>query len=87
MMIFFDSATKNRDKLIAALSNKDWREERSVVHSVKGSAVSFGYPELSKMAETVQTAIDEENMEQVPVLVMDLIIEMGAVLPAAVDGS
>ncbi|MBT3310033.1 MAG: hypothetical protein HN382_10990, partial [Gammaproteobacteria bacterium] len=87
MMIFFDSATKNRDKLIAALSNKDWREVRSVVHSVKGSAVSFGYPELSKMAETVQTAIDEENMEQVPVLVMDLIIEMGAVLPAAVDGS
>ena len=87
MMIFFDSATKNRDKLIAALSNKDWREVRSVAHSVKGSAVSFGYPELSKMAETVQTAIDEENMEQVPVLVMDLIIEMGAVLPAAVDGS
>ncbi|MBT7307518.1 MAG: response regulator [Gammaproteobacteria bacterium] len=81
MALFIDSSTKNRAQLTAALSSKAWPEVRAAAHSVKGSAASFGYPELSKKAETVQLAIDNERMEELPSLTMDLVIEMGKVLP------
>ena len=81
MAIFFDSSTKNRDKLNAALSNKEWSEVRATVHTIKGSAASFGYPELSKMAETVQLAIDQERLDEVPALAMALVRSIGEIIP------
>jgi HPt (histidine-containing phosphotransfer) domain-containing protein len=36
---------------------------REVAHTIKGSAASFGYPELSRVAEQLQFAIDEGEME------------------------
>jgi len=80
MAIFIDSITKNREKLKAALSEKAWPALRETAHTVKGSAASFGYPELSNIAEALQFALDEERMEVVPELAMDLLIEMGSVL-------
>ena len=81
MAIFIDSTTKNREKLKTALSEKAWPALRETAHTVKGSAASFGYPELSNIAEALQFALDEERMGVVPELAMDLLIEMGSVLP------
>ena len=53
---------------------------REIAHATKGSAASFGYPELSSMAESVQLAIIEERLDEVPALAMDLVIEMGKAL-------
>jgi signal transduction histidine kinase/DNA-binding response OmpR family regulator len=78
--IFMESASKNRDKLVASLSTKAWSEVRVTAHTIKGSAASFGYPELSKMAGLVQLAIDEERLGEVPALTMDLVIEIGTVV-------
>jgi CheY-like chemotaxis protein/HPt (histidine-containing phosphotransfer) domain-containing protein len=81
MAIFIDSTTKNRKNLTLALSNKDWDGVRATAHTIKGSGASFGYPELSKLAETLQLAIDNGPVEQVPALTHDLVTELGRVLP------
>ncbi|MBT3197740.1 MAG: response regulator, partial [Gammaproteobacteria bacterium] len=80
MAIFRESSRKNREKLTAALADKEWSEVRSVAHSIKGSATSFGYPGLSRMAESVQFAIDDERVDELPVLVMELLTDMGKML-------
>jgi len=80
MAIFNESTTQRKAALIQALSDKDWQQVREIAHATKGSAASFGYPELSSMAESVQLAIIEERLDEVPALAMDLVIEMGKAL-------
>ena len=46
-----ESNSERKKKLEAALKEKDWGEVRSIAHAIKGSATSFGYPNLSKLAE------------------------------------
>jgi HPt (histidine-containing phosphotransfer) domain-containing protein len=67
MAIYIDSCTKNRAKLTTALADQEWSEVRAVAHSIKGSAISFGYPALSVRAETVQQAFDEGEMDQLAI--------------------
>ena len=80
MTIFRESAITYRIKLTTALSNEDWAELRSVAHTIKGSAASFGYPKLSQLSEAVQFAVDEERMSAVPALATELLFDMDKVL-------
>ena len=64
MAIFVESSRNNHEKLSKAFAEQQWEAVRAVAHSVKGSAASFGYPQLSALAEQVQFAVDEERMEQ-----------------------
>jgi len=80
MAIFREGVVESRDKLTEAFSNKVWSDVRAVAHRVKGSAVSFGYPELSQMAEALQFAIDEERVDEVPALTKVLLTEFDRVL-------
>jgi len=46
-------------------SRKDWVELKSLVHKLKGLGSSFGYPELSRIAETIQTDLVMENYHHI----------------------
>ncbi len=63
MSIFLDSSRNNRDQLREALQQQAWERVRSVAHTIKGSAASFGYPALSRQAEEIQFTIDEGKLE------------------------
>ncbi len=78
--IFRESAANYNAALKTALAKKDWGELRKVAHTVKGSAASFGFFEISRRAGIVQSVIDEEKIELVPQLTMDLMVELGKIL-------
>ena len=80
MEIFRDSTVANKDKLTAALSDKDWSEVRATAHTIKGSAASFGFPELSNVAARLQSVLDKEQVGQASELTMNLLLEMDKVL-------
>ena len=81
MAIFLESRSKDDAELEQALSVEDWAGVRKVAHTVKGSAISFGYPALSKLAESVQLAIDESREEsEIRSLAVDLLSEIKALL-------
>ena len=81
MQIFIESNTQRVVTLKQALTEKDWSQVREVAHAIKGSAASFGYPQLSKIAESVQFSIDGGSADEAPQLTMDLLIELGKILP------
>jgi len=76
MSIFIDGCRQRLESVTTALTHEDWDALRTAAHNVKGSAVTFGYPELSEMATEVQLAIDEGQFDQVPSLTMELIAEL-----------
>jgi len=79
MVIFRESAVKYRAEMMKALADKDWGQVRATAHTVKGSAASFGFPELSRMGMGICDAFDRGQMEQVPETAMDLVMALGKV--------
>ena len=65
--------------MMKALADKDWGQVRATAHTVKGSAASFGFPELSRMGMGICDAFDRGQMEQVPETAMDLVMALGKV--------
>ncbi|HIJ23211.1 MAG: response regulator [Gammaproteobacteria bacterium] len=80
MAIFRESATKNRQLLIDAVTEKDWQKIKEVAHSVKGSGSSFGFPELTEKAKVVCDSYDDGQLAPMAELTMDLILELGKTL-------
>ncbi|HIJ27661.1 MAG TPA: response regulator [Gammaproteobacteria bacterium] len=78
--IFIESATKNKQLLIHALAKEDWIKIKETAHTIKGSGSSFGFPLLTEKAKLVCDAYDHEQLEQLPELTMDLILEIGNVI-------
>lgn len=64
--IFRESNSLRIHQLKQALKNEDWTALREVAHTLKGSAASFGYPQLSTLAEVVQQSVDQRQLEQLP---------------------
>jgi PAS domain S-box-containing protein len=81
MGIFIKSAIQRKSALEQAVSESDWPTVREIAHAIKGSAASFGYPQLSKMAETLQLANDENRLDKVQELAKVLLAEMEKVHP------
>ena len=80
MVIFKQSAANYNNALKSALDNKDWKALRDTAHTVKGSAASFGFNAISKKAEALQFALDEEGLDSAPGLALDLVDELGKIL-------
>jgi CheY-like chemotaxis protein len=80
MQIFAQSNVQRVVTLRQAISAKDWQQLRDVAHAIKGSAASFGYPQLSTMAEQLQFSIDEGRMEGVGRMAEDLLAALERVL-------
>ena len=65
MAVFVETSKQRQPKLSAALEAEAWQEVRELAHAIKGSAASFGYPELSTQAEKVQFLIDEQQLDEI----------------------
>ena len=53
--------------LSKALDKQDWVELKSILHKLKGSAASFGLPNVSRQAETLETLVKKENFNEIPI--------------------
>lgn len=45
-----------------ALSRSSFEEFKHIGHQLKGNAISFGYPELEKIALQLEVASDSQNL-------------------------
>jgi len=73
---------------VKAVVVEDWDEMRKIAYVLKGSAISFGQPKISKMAEELQLAIDSDESASKSgedkyglKLAMNLVAEMGSIIP------
>jgi len=48
-----------------AIDNNDWQPLKYLVHDLKGSAGTYGYPQLSKIAQVLETAIAKHNNSEI----------------------
>jgi hemerythrin-like metal-binding protein len=76
MALFDESSKKNRRELTAFVEQQAWGSAREVAHRVKGTALTFGFPELAEVARKAQVAIDNGKLEQIPTLCHMLIEEL-----------
>ena len=53
----------------AHLHNMNWESIRQQAHSVKGSAASMGYPELTELATVIESCVVEERFDEVEMAV------------------
>ena len=81
MAIFIKSTRQRKAAMAEALSTQEWQQIREIAHAIKGSATSFGYPQLSKIAESIQLMIDDEKLDEVPALAEELLRAMEGALP------
>ena len=80
LALFHDSTRKNRDLLSNALQEEHWSKIQKITHVIKGSATSFGHPQLSVLAKTIQKNLEDEKLEQVASDVEALLVEIDKIL-------
>jgi CheY-like chemotaxis protein len=82
MEIFLQSSAERAVALQQLLKTQEWGVIRDLAHTIKGTAASFGHPELSVVAESLQMAIDRgEGDEVVAGHGAELLSTLQAVLP------
>lgn len=78
--IFRESAAGYHHTLQEALQNSEWETVRSTAHTVKGSAASFGFDNLSTKAAALQQSIDQQTLEDAETLTNELLTEFKKIL-------
>jgi signal transduction histidine kinase/DNA-binding response OmpR family regulator len=69
------------DRIRAALTRDDWSELKSLLHTLKGTAGSYGYGRLTDLSADVEAELSAGRMERATVLCEGLILEArGALL-------
>ncbi|MFT6905120.1 MAG: PAS domain S-box-containing protein [Oleiphilaceae bacterium] len=67
-------------KIKEAHIKEDWQILQDLAHQLKGSAGSFGFPELTLKAKFVEVALKAHRFEQVETLCSDLLNELTEIL-------
>ncbi len=49
--------------LEAAVRDADWDEVSAIAHKIRGTAKSFGYPEVSSVAADLERSSEEKSLE------------------------
>ena len=57
-------AAEDRARLVTALGSGDRAAVRSIAHGLSGSGGTFGFPEVSAAAETVELLAEPEGAEE-----------------------
>jgi two-component system sensor histidine kinase/response regulator len=76
MAVFASSMRGRTTELAAALDAQQWQQLHEIIHSIKGSAASFGYLQLGKLAAAASEAYHREEMEQFSAAAALLLEEM-----------
>jgi hypothetical protein len=80
MQLFIERMQVLKLGLSTALSNEDWAEVHEIAHIIKGSASSYGYPELSYLGAEICSLYDRGHLELLPELTMDLLFKASKLL-------
>ncbi|MCB0357584.1 MAG: Hpt domain-containing protein [Bdellovibrionales bacterium] len=62
---FFTETVKDLDKLENYVNKHDFESLRSLAHTLKGECGGYGFSQLSHIAEKIETAANEEKLEEV----------------------
>ena len=82
MRAFESSVNRLWPQLRDAVQKDDMPAVRQVVHTLKSSSASIGALRLSRLCAEIETAIREETMDGVRLLLDDVDRELGIVLQA-----
>jgi HPt (histidine-containing phosphotransfer) domain-containing protein len=63
---FIDSLPHDMEKLTSALHDGDWETVRQIAHQLKGCAASFGFPDVTEQAMTVDNLIKSGQISAYP---------------------
>ncbi|MBT4082002.1 MAG: response regulator [Gammaproteobacteria bacterium] len=80
MELFYERIAEHSKVIRAALAQEDWAELRMAVHTIKGSAATFGFFEIGEIAKEMQQQITNGELEQLPDLAMRLVGEIDKIL-------
>jgi len=72
---FVDSLESEINKMVHALNEKDWKAFQIISHKLKGTAASFGYPNISRQADALDKRLKAKDYEGVP-LELEALIQM-----------
>ena len=70
------------DRIRAALSGADWPGLRSLIHTLKGTAGSYGFGRLTELSAQVEGELDAQRHGRAAMLCEGLILEARAALLA-----
>ena len=76
MDIFIASLKQKRQKIVDIFSEADWSKIRKLAHAIKGSAATFGYPDLTRVGKEICDAIDNGDREPPTDKVFELLVEI-----------
>ncbi len=65
MALFYERMADLYRQLVSAFESREWDDIRKVVHVIKGSGSSFGYPQLTQLGREIQERIDGGEREEV----------------------
>ncbi len=61
--VFLEHMKKRVSDLDKSISQKDWGEVLKSAHKIKGSAGCYGFPQLSDLAQLLETEIQSEDKD------------------------
>ncbi len=67
-------------KMIQTFELQDWQALKSQAHQLKGIAASFGYIEMGKTSSLIETNIELENLDNIPLLLKELQKELEKII-------
>jgi HPt (histidine-containing phosphotransfer) domain-containing protein len=76
--VFLAESAATLERMEKALAARDYREFRSLVHAMKGSAASIGTDRLTSLCSRLGGLSDAELRLQVPALHREFVQELGA---------
>ncbi len=79
---FRSGLPRQLDDIRAALRRSDWETLRSLIHIVKGTAGSYGYPRLTDLAANVESELASGRYARAAVLCEGLMLEATNALQA-----
>ena len=62
---FIDSLRKMQQQIIYTFRNKEFYALAQVIHDLKGTAGGFGYPDLTKLAEEIESRLKEKDNQAI----------------------
>ena len=68
------------DKIHHATIEQDWDTAQSLSHNLKGVGGNYGFPEISDIAQKINTDIKSEQYGRIDVLVAELTAECGRIV-------
>jgi two-component system sensor histidine kinase RpfC len=76
--VFLTESASTLERMEKALAGRDYREFRSLVHAMKGSAASIGTDRLTSLCSRLGSLSDAELRLQAPALHREFVQELGA---------